>query len=98
MIKMMARDMLRRFKEFGETEQHNFACCSIFAREMSKKLNAARKKGRGGWWDKEQCSIDDLMAGMQHHIEKGDMRDVANFAMMIYWRRLFDITKEANNG
>ena len=53
-----------------------------FASAMKEKLQVAReKKGRGGW---QQCSTPDLVKMMIDHIAKGDMRDVANFAMMIW--------------
>lgn len=56
-----------------------------FARAMKDKLRVAREqKGRGGW---QQCSTPDLARMMFDHIAKGDMVDVANFAMML-WHNL----------
>jgi hypothetical protein len=55
---------------------------------MKAKMAAARAKGRGGWQD---CSEGDLLDMLRHHVRKGDMRDVANIAMMIH------LNRETNN-
>lgn len=60
-----------------------------FAWRMKQKLAEARAKGRGGW---ERCPEDVLMAMLRDHVERGDMRDVANIAMMIH------LNREAANG
>ena len=60
------------------------------AMAMKKKLEIARAKGRGGWWDSEICSIDQLRGLLREHLEKGDMVDVMNFAAMIYARECAD--------
>ncbi|MBU9632044.1 hypothetical protein KTE60_22425 [Burkholderia multivorans] len=52
-----------------------------FAAVMKHKLALARAKGRGGW---ETCSPADLSRMLREHVEKGDPRDVANLAMMIW--------------
>ena len=57
---------------------------------MEEKLAAAREKGRGGWWDQEVCSVEYLRELLQHHMAKGDMRDVVNLAAMIYIREIVD--------
>jgi hypothetical protein len=48
---------------------------------MKDKLAKAREKGRSGW---ETCPPDDLSRMLREHVEKGDPRDVANFAMMLW--------------
>lgn len=65
---------------------------------MLEKLEIARSKGRGGWWDKERCSVEHLRELLNGHIEKGDMRDVMNLAAMIYVRELADSFTEDNTG
>jgi hypothetical protein len=55
-------------------------------RAMCEKLAIARSKGRGGWWNPEECSIDYLRELLRKHVEKGDMRDVMNLAAMVYVR------------
>ena len=52
-----------------------------FAWRMKLKLADAREKGRGGW---EHCPEPVLMTMLREHVEKGDMRDIANLAMMIW--------------
>jgi hypothetical protein len=60
------------------------------SKAMARKLSIARQKGRGGWWDEEACSVEQLRAMLAEHVEKGDMRDVMNFAAMIYVRQIVD--------
>lgn len=57
-----------------------------FRLAMEQKLMQKRVDGRGGWHDPEQCSVDYLRQLLVEHVDKGDMVDVANFAMMI-WNR-----------
>lgn len=65
-------------------------CCdallvSFAAKGMAEKLEISRGKGRYGWWH-ESCSTEYLRELLNHHIKKGDMRDVMNLAAMIYFR------------
>lgn len=53
---------------------------------MRKKLRRKRAEGRSGWHDPDQCSVKRLKLMLRAHLNKGDMVDVANFAMMIYNR------------
>ncbi len=65
-------------------EQHSDdAAVDRFAAAMKDKLAKAREKGRSGW---ETCPADDLNRMLREHVEKGDPRDVANFAMMLFVR------------
>jgi hypothetical protein len=57
-----------------------------FAAAMKEKLAQARAKGRGGWDDPAQCSVETLARMLVEHVAKGDPRDVANFAMMLWAR------------
>lgn len=60
-----------------------------FADAMKAKLARSRKKGRGGWDDKAQCSGEHLATLLVEHLEKGNkgtFEDVANFAMMLHQR------------
>lgn len=65
--------------------------CGVEAisREMLGKLGQKRTNGRGGWF-MEECTIDDLKKMLAEHVEKGDMVDIANFAMMIWNRQRMD--------
>ena len=57
---------------------------------MREKLKLARVRGRGGWWNSDECTVDDLRSLLREHIEKGDMRDVLNLAAMVYVREIAD--------
>lgn len=63
------------------------------SRAMAEKLAAARARGRGGWWDATDCSIELLRGMLREHLEKGDMRDIMNIAAMIYTREIADAPK-----
>ena len=60
-----------------------------FAVAMKAKLAAARAKGRGGWDDPEQCSVEFLANLLIGHVRKGNagnFEDIANLAMMLHQR------------
>lgn len=57
-----------------------------FSIAMSNKLDAKRKEGRGGWNNPHECTRESLYMMLADHVRKGDMVDIANFAMMI-WNR-----------
>ena len=57
-----------------------------FAAAMKAKLAKKREEGRGGWEDKDQCSIMSLAKLFHEHVKKEDPVDVANLAMMLYHR------------
>lgn len=71
-----------------------------FTKAMLAKLARKRDEGRGGWNHQPYtsqpdrgdvteyfgCSVADLQHMLAEHIAKGDMVDIANFAMMI-WNR-----------
>ncbi|MBK0415247.1 hypothetical protein JD974_12605 [Chromobacterium haemolyticum] len=60
-----------------------------FALAMKAKLAVARDKGRSGWDDPAQCSVEFLAQLFVGHIGKdnaGNFEDVANLAMMLHQR------------
>lgn len=57
-----------------------------FARVLKEKLARARGKGRSGWEDPRQCSVEWLQELLVEHLAKGDLVDVANFCMMLHQR------------
>lgn len=72
---------------------------NFIANVVGKKLDLARKKGRHGWWDKDQCSIEDLGVLLASHFDEGDqMLDVGILAFMIYFRECAETSQEHNNG
>mgnify|MGYP001761385437 CR=1 FL=1 len=62
------------------------AAVDAFAAAMKEKLAAARAKGRGGWNGDEPGMRQRLSDMLRAHVEKGDPRDVANFAMFLHQR------------
>ena len=58
-----------------------------FANAMRRKLAKKRKDGYGGWHSPGECAENELVDMMADHVKKGDMVDIANFAMMIWNRR-----------
>ncbi|WP_235088078.1 hypothetical protein [Chromobacterium sp. Beijing] len=60
-----------------------------FATAMKVKLAAARDKGRSGWDDPAQCSVESLAQLLVGHLEKGNagnFEDIANLCMMLHQR------------
>ena len=68
----------------NETTHTDDLAVDRFAAMMKDKLAAARAKGRRGW---ETCEEQELIEMLDFHVLKGDMRDVANIAMMIHLNR-----------
>lgn len=70
-----------------QTEEHtDDSAVDRFADVMKTKLATSREKGRGGWNDPEQCTVEHLAKLLVEHLVKGDPVDVANFAMMLHQR------------
>ncbi|UDM18880.1 hypothetical protein [Vogesella sp. XCS3] len=65
------------------------AAVDRFAAAMKAKLAMARVKGRGGWDDPAQCSVELLAKLLVGHVGKGNtgnFEDIANLAMMLHQR------------
>ena len=65
------------------------AAVDRFSAAMKAKLAKAREKGRGGWDDPAQCSVEFLAKLLVEHLCKGNagtFEDVANFSMMLHQR------------
>lgn len=70
-----------------ETPSHSDdAAVDEFAKAMKAKLAAGRAKGRSGWNSDEPGMQQRLSDMLRSHIDKGDPRDVANFAMFLHQR------------
>jgi hypothetical protein len=63
------------------TQHPDDVAVDAFAQAMKEKMKKSRDKGRGGW---QQMDEGTLTGMLREHIDKGDMRDVGNFAMMIW--------------
>jgi hypothetical protein len=61
-------------------------CVDAFAEAMKAKLTAKISEKIGGW-DNPNWTKEDIIAQLKTHIDKGDMIDVANFAMFA-WNKL----------
>lgn len=73
----------------GTVKHYDDKAVDIFASAMKEKLAAAREKGRGGWNDPAQCSVEFLAELLLGHVSKGNagnFEDIANLAMMLYMR------------
>lgn len=68
-----------------------------FAQAMQDKLDRKMEEGRGGWWNPEECTVQELKRLLFSHLEKGDMVDIGNFAMMI-WIRQRDAKPDGKEG
>ncbi|WP_375058368.1 hypothetical protein [Zobellella sp. DQSA1] len=68
------------------SQHHDDMAVDAFAGAMKDKLAASRSKGRSGWDDPEQCSVEYLANLLVEHVAKGDPVDVANLAMMLHQR------------
>jgi len=58
-----------------------------FTKAMRVKLAASRAKGRHGWHNPDVCSVEDLARMFFDHVAKGDLVDIANFAMFLHQRK-----------
>jgi hypothetical protein len=69
------------------SKQHpDDAAVDAFAAALKAKLAEARAKGRGGWNNDEPGMQQRLSDMLRSHVEKGDPRDVGNFAMFLHQR------------
>ncbi|MGC9271836.1 MAG: hypothetical protein ACP5E6_16965 [Acidiphilium sp.] len=57
------------------------AAIDDFALALKLKMAEGRARGRGGW---QTCPVPTLGALLQEAVMKGDPRDVATYAMMIW--------------
>ena len=59
------------------------ACVNGFADAMKDKLRNTYLAGRRGW-DDPNWSQEDILRQLKEHVEKGDMVDVASYAMFAW--------------
>jgi len=55
----------------------------MFAKDMKAKLQKKHKEGYRGW---DRMDKDTAIAMLTEHIIKGDMVDVGNLALFVWWR------------
>lgn len=61
------------------------ACIDAFAQELKEKLVSKMHRGKSGW-DDSAWPKEDILKQLREHIDKGDMLDVAAFAMF-FWNQ-----------
>jgi hypothetical protein len=95
-VETHARKMARAFHPQSWIEKFALTLCiEAFGREMRNKLFDKVDEGFVGWADSTCISVDGLRDKLMVHLEKGDMVDVANFAMMIWNRTPEDTTEKS---
>jgi hypothetical protein len=82
---MMVRDEAALQSE----KDHDLSALSLFYQAMCWRLAEKRAEGRSGWHDEGQCSTQYLRELLMESVKKGNMVDIANFAMMVYCRENF---------
>lgn len=78
----------------NQAERFDNQTIEQFGCALRGKLREARAKGRSGWHDKFLCSQQTLSDMLRAHVDKGDPRDVAAFAMFL-WARSENIVPAA---
>ena len=73
-------------EEIFEINKSNKAINDFCEKMKEKMLISTVKKGRRGWDNPNEISKEGLIHMLKEHIDKGDMRDVGLFAMMIWFR------------
>ena len=63
---------------------------SFTQKAMREKLAKARHKGKRGWWNASQCTIEHLHERMIEAVQEDNMVNVINYAAMIHARRVAD--------
>lgn len=61
-------------------------CVDDFAEAMKQKLRFKYDEGQRGW-DNPAWRVDDVISRLTTHVGKGDMVDVANFAMFAWHKK-----------
>lgn len=82
-------DRLRAEKVSPEWRHPDDTAVDQFQMAMRHKMAESRIKGRGGWDDPNQCSVEYLAHLLIEHLSKGNSGtfvDIANFAMMLHQR------------
>ena len=85
-----------RFNLVRTDAEADAALVQLTAPMMDAKLEEAREKGRGGWWDRNRASNADLQMLLEDHVAKAheigpnrlgevqrNLIDIANLAAMM---------------
>ena len=87
-------------------EQYDEEALYEFSKAMSEKLEQKRGEGRGGWWNDDQCGLGELLNLLHSHtaklgtnyatMDKHQLVDIANLAMMVWYRVEHENDRQAN--
>lgn len=80
--------VVRAFIGAVEDEKADGLLVRLIAQRMADKLVAARKKGRGGWFEPHDCSNAVLAEMFVEHLDKGDKIDCINLLGMMVVREM----------
>ena len=86
LLRVMLATPQHQVQAGGDAGHRDSQAVDRFAVEMKHKMATSRDKGRGGWDDEAQCTMDQLAAMLVAHVAKGDPVDIANFCMMLHQR------------
>ncbi len=79
-----------KVERFQTEDRADRELVSLTQKQMRESLAKARAKGKAGWWNPTQCSMEHLQNLLQVAVSKGDMINVINYAAMINARRIAD--------
>lgn len=84
-IRWLSRALIAALEPQPDPRDEHFDDYAVrcFAKMMAEKMAASRVKGRSGWQDPSQCSVEHLRQLLYTHLDKGDPVDVANICMML---------------
>lgn len=76
-----------REKEVAYRDRHaDDVAVDTFAQAMKNKMAQMRERGRSGWDNPDECTVESLIQMLIENISKGDPVDIGNFAMMLFHR------------
>lgn len=84
------RSKKHKMEPWQREEKANQELISYTSKAMRLRLKQAALKGRAGWWQESECSIEHLNDLLIEAHDENDMISVVNYAAMIHARRICD--------
>lgn len=84
------RSNKHQLEPWRREEKANQELITYTSKAMRLRLNQASLKGRAGWWQESECSIEHLKNLFIKAYGDNDMVSVINYAAMIHARRICD--------
>lgn len=80
-------DKVEKIQAHMENEEiaETLDACNDFHTLMRNRLRLAFEAGKRGWWRDEESTFY-FKARLRENADKGQWVDVANYAMMLYWK------------